>query len=92
VCAENLVRFDLMTESLNVGRDGRADIPPLELGSSSPRGRLAAENAFAVAQSTVADFITNIAESEVAAGPLLWVSLFLGESADARSPDAPTKS
>jgi hypothetical protein len=25
VCAENLVRFDLMTESLNVGRDGRAD-------------------------------------------------------------------
>ena len=27
----------------------------------------------------------------VAAGPLLWVSLFLGESADARSPDAPTK-
>jgi hypothetical protein len=25
VCAENLVRFDLTTESLDVGRDGRAD-------------------------------------------------------------------
>jgi hypothetical protein len=25
VCVENLVRFDLMTESLNVGHDGRAD-------------------------------------------------------------------
>ena len=32
VCTENLVRFDLMTESLNVGRDGRADILPLERG------------------------------------------------------------
>jgi hypothetical protein len=32
VCTENLVRFDLMTESLNVGRDGRADILPLEPG------------------------------------------------------------
>jgi hypothetical protein len=38
VYAENSVRFDLMTESLNVGRDGRADIPPLEWvrRSSSP--------------------------------------------------------
>jgi hypothetical protein len=32
VGAENLVRFDLMTESLNVGRDGRADSLPLEPG------------------------------------------------------------
>jgi hypothetical protein len=32
LCTENLVRFDLMTESLNVGRDGRADIPPPEPG------------------------------------------------------------
>ena len=32
VCTENLVRFDLMTESLNVGRDGRIDIFPLEPG------------------------------------------------------------
>jgi hypothetical protein len=26
VCTENLVRIDLMRESLNVGHDGRADI------------------------------------------------------------------
>jgi hypothetical protein len=32
VCTENLVHFDLMTESLNVGRDGRADSLPLEPG------------------------------------------------------------
>jgi len=32
VCTENLIRFDLMTESLNVGRDGRGDILPLEPG------------------------------------------------------------
>jgi hypothetical protein len=32
VCAENLVRFDLMTESPNVGRGGRADSLPLEPG------------------------------------------------------------
>jgi hypothetical protein len=32
VCSENLVRFDLTTESLNVGRDGRDDNLPLELG------------------------------------------------------------
>jgi hypothetical protein len=32
VCTENLIRFDLMTESLTVGRDGRADIFPLEPG------------------------------------------------------------
>jgi hypothetical protein len=30
VCTENLVRFDLTTESLNVGHNGRADILPLE--------------------------------------------------------------
>jgi hypothetical protein len=30
--AENLIRFDLMTESLSVGRDDRADYPPLEPG------------------------------------------------------------
>jgi hypothetical protein len=30
VCTENLVRFDLTTESLNVIRDGRADSLPLE--------------------------------------------------------------
>ena len=32
VCTENLVRFDLMTESLNVGGDGRADYPSPEPG------------------------------------------------------------
>jgi hypothetical protein len=32
VCTENLIRFDLMTESLSVGRDDRADCPPLEPG------------------------------------------------------------
>jgi len=32
VRAENLIRFDLLTESLNVGGDGRADILPLEPG------------------------------------------------------------
>ena len=32
VCTENLIRFDLMTESLSVGRDDRADYPPLEPG------------------------------------------------------------
>jgi hypothetical protein len=32
VCTENLVRFDLTTESLNVGRDGRAGSLPLEPG------------------------------------------------------------
>jgi hypothetical protein len=32
VCTENLVRFDSMTESLNFGRDGRADIPSFEPG------------------------------------------------------------
>ena len=41
VCTENLfrrkphpfcIRFDLMTESLNVGHDGRTDILPLESG------------------------------------------------------------
>jgi len=31
LCTENLVRFDLMTEPLNVGR-GRADFLPLEPG------------------------------------------------------------
>jgi len=30
VCTQNLIRFDLMTESLSVGRDDRADYPPLE--------------------------------------------------------------
>jgi hypothetical protein len=29
---ENVVRFDLLIESLNVGRDGRADVLPLEPG------------------------------------------------------------
>ena len=32
VCTENLVRVDLMRESLNVGHDGRADILHLEPG------------------------------------------------------------
>jgi len=32
VGTENVGRFDLMTESLNVGRDGRADILPFEPG------------------------------------------------------------
>jgi acetyl-CoA C-acetyltransferase len=32
VCTENLVRFDLKTESLNLGDNGRADIPLLEPG------------------------------------------------------------
>jgi len=32
VCTENLIRFDLMTESLSVGRDDCADYPPLEPG------------------------------------------------------------
>jgi pantothenate kinase-related protein Tda10 len=32
VRTENLIRFDLMTESLSVGRDDRADYPPLEPG------------------------------------------------------------
>ena len=32
VCTENLIRFDLMTESLSVARDDRADYPPLEPG------------------------------------------------------------
>jgi hypothetical protein len=32
VCTENLIRFDLMAESLNVGRADRADILPLEPG------------------------------------------------------------
>jgi hypothetical protein len=31
---EDLVRFDLMAESLNVGGDGCADIPSLEPGCS----------------------------------------------------------
>jgi hypothetical protein len=31
VCAENLVRLDLMTESHNVGRDGRIPPVPAEL-------------------------------------------------------------
>jgi Integrase core domain len=42
VCTENLVRFDLMTETLNVGRNGRADILPLEPG----RLVLQAQNGF----------------------------------------------
>jgi hypothetical protein len=47
VCTENLIRIDLMRESLNVDRDGRADIPPLSLAASlfKPRSRLEAENA-----------------------------------------------
>jgi hypothetical protein len=32
VRTENLVRFDLLTESLNVGLNGRADHTPLEFG------------------------------------------------------------
>jgi hypothetical protein len=32
VCTENLVRFGLTTESLNIGRDGCADGLPLEPG------------------------------------------------------------
>jgi hypothetical protein len=32
VCAENLIRIDLVTESLNVGGDGLANIPLLEPG------------------------------------------------------------
>ena len=32
VCTENLVRFELTTESLNVDRNGRSDILPLEPG------------------------------------------------------------
>jgi hypothetical protein len=32
VCTENLVRVDLMRESLNVGHDGRADISLREPG------------------------------------------------------------
>ena len=32
VCTENLVRFDLTKESLNVDHNGRADILPLEPG------------------------------------------------------------
>jgi hypothetical protein len=32
VCAENFIRIDLVTESHNVGHDGRADISLLELG------------------------------------------------------------
>jgi hypothetical protein len=32
VCTENLVRFELTTESLNVDHNGRADILPLEPG------------------------------------------------------------
>jgi len=38
VCTENVVRFDLQIESLNVRCDGRADILPLEryaVGSGS---------------------------------------------------------
>ena len=34
VCAENLVRIDLMKESLNVGQDARADI---SLSDTEPR-------------------------------------------------------
>jgi len=30
VCTENLIRFDLVTESLNVGCDGRAVVLPFE--------------------------------------------------------------
>jgi hypothetical protein len=48
LCAENLVRFDPMTESLNFGRDDRTDIPRFEdLGASlfKPKSRLEAENA-----------------------------------------------
>jgi hypothetical protein len=32
VCTENVVRFDLLIESLNVRGDGRANILPLEPG------------------------------------------------------------
>jgi hypothetical protein len=32
VCTENLVRFDLMAESLNIGRDDRPDASFPELG------------------------------------------------------------
>jgi hypothetical protein len=39
--------FDQVTESFNVGHDGRADIPLLESGCLAPQiqGRLEAENA-----------------------------------------------
>lgn len=30
VCTENVIRFDLVTESLNVGRNGRTNILPFE--------------------------------------------------------------
>jgi hypothetical protein len=45
VYTENLVRFDLLTESPNVGRDGRADNTLLNLGASffQPKSRLEAE-------------------------------------------------
>jgi hypothetical protein len=32
VCAENLIRIDLMAESPHGGDDGRADLPPVEPG------------------------------------------------------------
>jgi hypothetical protein len=47
VCTENLVRFDLTPESLNVDHNGRADILPLEPGrlDLQAQERLEAENA-----------------------------------------------
>jgi hypothetical protein len=47
VCTENTVHFDLLIESLSVGRAGRADILPPSLGGSlfKSKSRLEAENA-----------------------------------------------
>jgi hypothetical protein len=47
VCTENLVRFDLIRESLNVDHDGRANILCLNLGASffKPKSWLETENA-----------------------------------------------
>jgi hypothetical protein len=47
VCIENVVRFDLVIESLNVGGDGRLILLLLSLGASffKSKSRLEAENA-----------------------------------------------
>jgi hypothetical protein len=45
VCAENLVRFDLITESPNVGRDDRIPLLNLLGLPFKSKTQLAAENA-----------------------------------------------
>jgi hypothetical protein len=44
VCTENLLRVDLMRESLNVGHDGRAETPPPGRSTRTAPGRIRTSN------------------------------------------------